>query len=273
MGLVTWASTKTEVLPSLQKTYFIPFENHEGLAAPMDILLKKRIVDECLVLNDFNLATILAEDWPADFWDIYKSLPPWTLITCIAGYLRRAEERISIQEKHLANICTDLGLEPKSTLPGAGFPGDEVLMLLSNPWEKETYWKLRHKNACHDIFFLTTLNQVPRFIELMKRTVSKYRYPYDDVGVYIQPLVQGRGCHCEFSLPCDTSNAEEVTEVKKLFVDASETLMNKGAFFSRPYGLWADMVYGRDDEGVRALKRLKNIFDPNNILNPGKLCF
>ena len=107
----------------------------------------------------------------------------------------------------------------------------------------------------------------------MKRTVSNYRYPPEDVGVYIQPMVQGRGCHCEFNLPCDTSNAEEATEVKKLFMDASETLMNNGAFFSRPYGPWADMVYSRDNEGVKALKKLKRIFDPNNILNPGKLCF
>jgi FAD/FMN-containing dehydrogenase len=56
-------------------------------------------------------------------------------------------------------------------------------------------------------------------------------------------------------------------------MDASRTLMEKGAFFSRPYGPWADMAYARFTEGVAALRKLKNIFDPNNILNPGKLCF
>ena len=273
MGLVTWASTKTEVLPSLQKIHFMPLENHEDLATPMNLLLRKRVVDECLVLNDINLATILAKDWPADFHRIKKSLPSWILITCVAGYERRPEERISIQENTLIDICKNLGLESKTTLPAIDLPGVEVLELLSNPWEKEPYWKLRHKNACYDIFFLTTLSQVPGFIELMKRTISKYRYPKENVGVYIQPMVQGRGCHCEFSLPCDTSNPEEATEVKNLFMDASETLMNNGAFFSRPYGPWADMVYSRYEEGVTVLKKLKGIFDPNNILNPGKLCF
>jgi FAD/FMN-containing dehydrogenase len=66
---------------------------------------------------------------------------------------------------------------------------------------------------------------------------------------------------------------KEMAVVQKLFMDASETLMKNGAFFSRPYGSWADMVYSRYPDGVTALKKLKDIFDPNHILNPGKLCF
>jgi FAD binding domain/FAD linked oxidases, C-terminal domain len=273
MGLVTWATTKTEVLPALQKLYFIPIEDVDRLTAPMNILLKKRVVDECLALNHVNLATILAETWPQDFEALKTNLPPWTVLACVAGYERRPEERMSIQEKSLIDICTALGLETHTTLPGDGIHGDRVLELLSNPWNKEPYWKLRRKGSCYDIFFLTTLSRVSKFIELMKRTVSKYRYPFYDIGGYIQPMVQGRGCHCEFSLPCDPSDTEEAAEVKKLFMEASETLMNNGAFFSRPYGPWADMVYSRYEGPVTALKKLKNIFDPNNILNPGKLCF
>jgi FAD/FMN-containing dehydrogenase len=107
----------------------------------------------------------------------------------------------------------------------------------------------------------------------MKGVAAKFDYPGDDIGCYVQPMVQGRGCHCEFNIPCDESNTGEMAEVRKLFMDASETLMKNGAFFSRPYGPWADMVYSRYAEGVTALRKLKDIFDPDNILNPGKLCF
>jgi FAD/FMN-containing dehydrogenase len=107
----------------------------------------------------------------------------------------------------------------------------------------------------------------------MKQVVFKYRYPVDDIGGYIQPMVQGRGCHCEFSLFCNERDVKETAEVQKLFMDASETLMKNGAFFSRPYGPWARRVYSRYTEDVPALRKLKGIFDPNNILNPGKLCF
>jgi FAD/FMN-containing dehydrogenase len=86
-------------------------------------------------------------------------------------------------------------------------------------------------------------------------------------------MVQGRGCHCEFDLPCNESDPEEMAKIKDLFIDASETLFENGAFFNRPYGPWSDMVYGQFAEGVTALRKLKGIFDPDNILNPGKLCF
>jgi hypothetical protein len=158
-------------------------------------------------------------------------------------------------------------------LPGAAGKENEILELLSGPCPGDTYWKLRYKGACHDIFFLSTLSQAPEFASIMQKAVGKYRYPREDIGAYIQPMVQGRGCHCEFNLFCDESNLAELDEVKKLFVDASETLLKNGAFFSRPYGLWAGMVYKSYPEQVKALKKLKGIFDPQNILNPGKLCF
>jgi hypothetical protein len=273
MGLVTWAVTKTEVLPSLQKLYFIPIEDVRKLTSPMNQLLKRRVVDECLGLNNVNLSAILAEEWPKDFQKLKLNLPSWTVMVCVAGYQRRPEERVNIQEKYLMQICEDLALKPQTTLSGAEGKENLFLELLSNPWHREPYWKLRYKSSCNDIFFLTTLSKVPQFIGLMKEIVSKHHYPIDDVGCYIQPMVQGRGCHCEFNLPYDESNVEEVTGVQKLFMDASETLMNNGAFFSRPYGPWSDMVYRQDAEGVATLNTLKRIFDPNNILNPGKLCF
>jgi hypothetical protein len=273
MGLVTWAATKVEISPTLQKLYFIPLDDFRKITAPMQMLLSRRVVDECLALNRTNLATILAENWPDDFNELKANLPSWTIILCIAGYQRRPEERVSIMEKYLAEICSNFGLKPQSFLPGAGVRETTVLELLSGPWSKEPYWKLRSKGSCHDIFFLTTLSSVPEFIELMQGVAARYDYPGDDIGCYVQPMVQGRGCHCEFNIPCDESSAREKEEVRKMFVDASETLMKNGAFFSRPYGLWADMVYSRYAEGVDALRKLKNIFDPNNILNPGKLCF
>ena len=46
-----------------------------------------------------------------------------------------------------------------------------------------------------------------------------------------------------------------------------------GAFFSRPYGENAGMILNRDAATVAVLNKLKNIVDPNNIMNPGKVCF
>jgi FAD/FMN-containing dehydrogenase len=51
-------------------------------------------------------------------------------------------------------------------------------------------------------------------------------------------------------------------------------LLDAGAYFSRPYGIITDAVFEKASPlTVDAMKRVKAIFDPNNVLNPGTLCF
>ena len=58
-----------------------------------------------------------------------------------------------------------------------------------------------------------------------------------------------------------------------LYREAARALMSEGAFFSRPYGELAPMIYDRAASYTMALKRVKKVFDPKNVLNPGNLCF
>ena len=127
--------------------------------------------------------------------------------------------------------------------------------------------------VCQDIFFMTTLNRAPEFVAAINSMVEASSYPLSDMGVYIQPTHVGTSCHVEFSLPYDPNDDSEVARVQGLFTAASEKLSDQGAFYTRPYGIWADMAYGRNAEHTRVSKELKGIFDPNNVLNPGKLCF
>src|SRR4030067_2505131 len=110
-------------------------------------------------------------------------------------------------------------------------------------------------------------------IGVMNDAVEKAGYPTSDMGVYIQPIVQGTGCHGEFNLFYDPGNPSELNRVREVSALAVKNLMAKGAFFSRPYGESAGMIINRDAGTVGVLKKLKKIFDPNNVMNPGKVCF
>ena len=84
---------------------------------------------------------------------------------------------------------------------------------------------------------------------------------------------QGAGCHCEFILPFDRKNQAETLKTEDLFRDASRRLFDQKAYFSRPYGIWAEMVYNADARTTAVARKMKEIFDPLNVMNPGKLCF
>ena len=68
-------------------------------------------------------------------------------------------------------------------------------------------------------------------------------------------------------------NSTEIETVRSLYRDAVIALLNEGAFFTRPYGELAPILYERAAGYTMALKRVKKVFDPKNIMNPGNLCF
>jgi len=269
MGIVTWVSAKCEVLPELHKLFFVPAQRLDDLIDFTYRVLRIRFGDELLIVNNLTLASILGGG--ADqIRALMEELPPWVVLVGIAGRNILPRERVEYQEKDIAEIAQQFGLRLVPAIPGAR--NGEVLNAILNP-SREPYWKLDCKGGCQDILFLTTLDRTPEFVRTMYSVAEANSYPTSDIGVYIQPLHQGANCHCEFILPYDQNNPREVTRMRQLFTKASEALLKEGAFYSRPYGIWANMAYNRDAQTTIVLKKVKGIFDPNNVMNPGKLCF
>ncbi len=269
MGIVTWASARCEVLPQVHKLLLVPSEKLDDLLDFAYRLLRLKYGDEILFLNSSNLAFILGEDVD-QIRALREELPPWVLILGVAGFERLPKEWVELQVKAIMDIAQQFGLGPTSAIPGTG--DGQVLEILSQP-STEPYWKLRYKGGCQDIFFLTTLDRAPEFVSTLYSVAAAQGYPTSEIGIYIQPAQQGVACHCEFSLPFNPDNPGEVKGVQELFLEGSKALIQQGAFFSRPYGIWADMAYNRDEQTTIVLKKIKGIFDPNNVMNPSKLCF
>ncbi len=269
MGIITWASLRCEVLPKVQKFFLVPSDKPDTLIDFASKLLRIRFHDEMLLFNASTLATALGEG--ADqIKSLQEQLPPWTLVLGITGRDILAEDRVAFLEADIKDFAQKAGVSLETAVPGA--TGEQVAEAILNP-STEPYWKLRNKGGFQDIFFLTTLSRAPEFVTAMSTLAEAARYPASDLGVYIQPTHMGTSCHVEFTLPFNPDDAGEVSRVQELYAKASEELSKQGAYYSRPYGIWADMAYSRNAKHTDVSKKLKGLFDPNSVLNPGKLCF
>ncbi len=269
IGVVTWASVKLEMLPEARKLFFATGDRLDRLIDFSYRVNRVKLADEFMLFNGFALASIIGER-PEEIRALAARQAPYTAVYTLGGYEYFPEKRVEYEEHDTGKIAQQFGVLPRQDVPGAG--AAKMMRILDNP-SPEPYWKLRPAGAFREIFFLTTMDKAGSLIRLMEELAASHGYPVDEIAVYMQPIQQGRSCHLEFVLFFNPDDAAEAQRVQKLAGEASIALADAGAFFSRPYGLWADIAYARCPGSVEALRKVKGIFDPNDVLNRGKLCF
>ncbi len=269
MGIVTWASVKCEVYPQARKLFFIPADKLEDTLDFTYNLLKFRFGDELFIVNNTCLANILASR-AGEIESLKNTLPAWTVVVVISSGQLLPEAKLAARESDIRDIAQQHGLQIVPALQE--IRGKTLLDIILQP-SPEPCWKLSYRGGSQDIFFLTTLDKTPGFVRTMFSAANEGEYPASDIGVYLQPAHQGVACHCEFILPFDRAKPAEAQKTQDLFREASHRLFRQGAYFSRPYGIWADMVYNADARTKFVSQKIKDIFDPNHVMNPGKLCF
>ena len=264
MGIVIWASIKCELIPAVHRCVFVPAEKLGDLVDFCYKLERMRLGDEVLIVNAAQLSMMLGKrEHKAQF-------PPWTVIIGLAGSALFPEERIKIQELELSRLVQQCGLMLSNGFPNV--TSAQIAQSIKN-CSSEPYFKFKPGGGCEDIFFLTTLDKAPDFVSCVSAIAQRLQYPTGEIGVYIQPQHHGVSQHVEFNFPYNSADRAESERVRQLYDELGRTLVSNGAYFSRPYGSWAQLVYSRDVNATRVLSTVKRIVDPKNVLNPGKLCF
>jgi FAD/FMN-containing dehydrogenase len=266
MGVVTWGSVVCGILPEMSEMFFVASESLDPLIDLSYRISRQRLGEEHFILNSFQLATMVAA--PEDIDAGSRELPAWILVVNLTAAGMLPEEEMAYQEQDLRELAQARGLSATKSV--GGISGKALMQLLDDP--PEQFYKMKYKGAFQDVFFTTTLNKTPGHLSLMEKQVKRW-YPLTQMGVYLQPMVQGASCHCEFNFMYDPSDAARKAEIKALCLCAGEALSRHGAFFSRPYGPWADLAYGMNGGATELLKKVKKMLDPEGILNPGRLCF
>jgi hypothetical protein len=188
----------------------------------------------------------------------------------VSGYDVCPEDRIAFQEHDISKIAQQAGVTPTPTYRGV--TGSKFSRLIAAP-SAEPYYKSLIKGGFADIHFLSTMDKAGQFVEAMSAVTEEHQYPASEIGVYIQPILFGRACHIEFTFYYNPEEATASAQMERLFKAASAAMARAGAFYSRPYGCWADLAYTQCPDTVEALHKIRRIFDPGHVLNQGKLVF
>ncbi len=260
IGIVSWISMKCEMLPDAQQFLLAQADDIEAFQDFNYSLFRRRLADEHFMLNSAGLSAALGSK---------KQLPPWTLILGVSGHGTIADEELDYRLGDIKDIARDTDVKLEENLKDV--KSSEIESLL-NRASKVPYWKVRAKGECLEVMFTTTLDRVQEFYHIFLDFAKDIGFPVDQIGTYVQPMVQGTNTHVGFDLYYSLDDLME--QAIELVAKGQKKLLDEGAYFSRPYGLFTDAVFEKASPlTVDAMKRVKAIFDPNNILNPGTLCF
>lgn len=266
MGIVTWASVRCELMPQEKKGYLVPAQKLEDLIDFAYHVLRLRFGEAFFIMNAVQLARLMTNS-AEDAAKLESRLPPWISMVGIVGREILPQERVAYQELDIADIAQQHGLTLQHEC--GGISGDLVFKHASIT-SGSASWKAGEAGAFEDIFFSTTLDRTPEFVSTME-TLAKEKGYQRKIGVYLQPENMGTSYHCSFTLPFDSEDSAEVARTECLFTEASEKFSQMGAYYFRPYGIWSRLQLSRDAESYHVLQKIREIFDPNGIMNPGKL--
>jgi len=269
IGIVTWMSLKTQFLSELSRAFLLPSATLEPLIQLSYRLTRIRFTGKIFILNGLNLACLLRRT-SQEIETLSSRLPPWVMFVSCEGYGPLPGKKVEYLEADLKELAESFGLKVETA--AGDVEAEEVAALLAQP-SPEPYWKQRLKGSFAEVLFLTTQGRTPEFARTMAELCQQKGYSAQNIGVYLQPVAQGTSCHCEFDFYFNPTNSGEVESTRQMVRETANIMEARGAFFSRPYSELKEAAYRRSQDTAEMQRKVKGIFDPNGILNPGKLCF
>ena len=267
MGLVTWITVRTELKPTIETPVLVGTDDLEKLIAYVYKVQRPGLGEHTFILDRVAAAMFVTRGDTATFEKTAKSLPRYVCLQNIAGFEQLPNERVAYQLLDIKQIAQNNGLDLVNSFDS--FSASELLTKARKP-AGEADWRQAIRGHCLSLFFMTTLDMVPMFIRSFGQLIKHNKLSPEQVGTYIQPVLQNHACQVEFMIPFDPSDKKETAQMTKLESEGVAQLIQSNAFFSRPYGSAETAAFEKNKVSYEFLKTTKNLFDPNRVLSPGK---
>lgn len=267
MGIITWITLRTEHLPLIQKPFLLGANDLNALARFVYDVQRPGLGEHSFIMDKTATATLFSGTGQGDFSTFFDALPEYLCLQNIAGFNILPEERVAYQTEDIRKIAGKYQLELTEKI--GEIHAADMLKTATTPCG-EADFRTRVKGDCLSVFFLTTLDRIKELVAIYRTLAEKHGFQRKDTGVYIQPIVQNHACHVEFQTLGDPENSEQKDHIILLEREAVTALSDNRAFFSRPYGASQEIAFNRNPGNMALIKKVKEIFDPNRILNNGK---
>ncbi len=262
LGIVTDLIIKAKYLPAIKRVVFIPCAD---LNAVVDLIYQIQYYDkgrEFLGISAKNLECIVADDGK-NVEQIRGELPRWLIVM---GIEADSEEKYEIDLADLA----DFGAEFRTEYEVDGKDLSELFLREFEIPDRLNNFR-KYKGSCLHIPFYMNLDEIPKVNQLAEAITKKYGYPIEDLYGYFMPIEQSHTCYYDFNVYYDPDKDENRQKMTNLYLALSEMIIENNGVIDRPYGPWAQMIFSRNQAYYKFWRQVKQLLDPNEIMNPGQL--
>ncbi|TFF86858.1 MAG: FAD-binding oxidoreductase [Promethearchaeota archaeon] len=265
MGIVTEMSIKIKRKHPFESIFAVISDKLNLLETAVK-LKKLDIGRECLLINQLNFAAMLSENYN-ELDELFEILPKWVMILRIVGY---DEDELKVNLEDLNDFKLNNSIDTLQILTEK--TGLEDLFLKEFKLPNKLINFRYYKGHCKTLSFYTEFDKIDELDRQIEYLAGAYDYPVSDLYGYIMPIEQARTFYCEYNFHSDPEDLEYFHSTQQLYQEACDLVLNLGGVIDRPYGQYlVNLIYSKSSSYYDNLLMIKSWFDPNNILNPGKI--
>jgi len=255
LGVITKITLKLIPMPEDRKTMMVLFRKLEDATAAVSRIISAKIVPSTLEFMD-NASIRCVEDY------LHIGLPT------DAGALLMIEvdgdrEILSKHLNRIKQIVTQLSIHK--------------IEVANNEEQIETLWKARRSlsPASYRIKPVKIAEDITVPRSKITTFVREAKAIADARGLKMINFGHAGDGNIHTSIMIDGRNDDERRQAEKAIEEVFDLTIRLGGTLSGEHGVgitkapYIDLEL--DDPAIRMMKKMKNLFDPNNILNPGKI--
>ncbi len=255
LGIITEATLRLIPLPEQRQVLLACFKEIDQAVNAVTGIISAKITPSTLDIMDKNTMQTIEK--------FHKTGLPTDMDAVLVLEVDGFKESVQVQTEQIINICRELGAKN--------------IRASQNRQETDEIWfarrsafgavaRLRPNVLTEDA--VVPRDKIPDMVREIRRIADKY-----SLTVCIMGHIGDGNIHPNFSL--DLRNEDEARRFEKAAAELFESALELGGTLSGEHGIGyfksPFMLKALGRRNIELMKSIKNIFDPNGILNPDKV--